>query len=341
MKVSCSHEGRGTGEAARWSAGQRGTMLAKEGARVLPYMGDFLVLVSSRVEALRPAWKRAAFCGTLPVSASGGASGKIISQEIHFVISTKRVSGAKVKLTRQAWARGVVAQATGSEPVERTEDLAEPHEGQVAQILRWGERDWHQHMVDRVSSALSAQFPRYSAQCGTVGKTSAVSLTHIAFDDGDEEHLNMDIKEYEAVGPEALQHVSRWGERAYGEDVASAGEAARHVSAIRAHELGLHPVGRADSELLRVCTYVVFAFVTSPATTLAKVLRAVGTLLEKCCFLGGWSQLSSAIHPYIDPTAVTDEHMERYFGWSTPRWREQQPGTVPGAVPSNLCEMAM
>ncbi|KAK3266375.1 hypothetical protein CYMTET_24997 [Cymbomonas tetramitiformis] len=51
--------------------------------------------------------------------------------------------------------------------------------------------------------------------------------------------------------------------------------------------------------------------------------RAVGAALEKCCFLGGWSQLSSAIHSYIDPAAVPDEHMEKYFGWTTPRWRQQ------------------
>ncbi|KAK3252441.1 hypothetical protein CYMTET_38263 [Cymbomonas tetramitiformis] len=58
--------------------------------------------------------------------------------------------------------------------------------------------------------------------------------------------------------------------------------------------------------------------------------RVVGAALEKCCFLGGWSQLSSAIHSYIDPAAVPDEHMEKYFGWTTPRWRQQQqrqPGT--------------
>ncbi|KAK3257230.1 hypothetical protein CYMTET_33674 [Cymbomonas tetramitiformis] len=55
--------------------------------------------------------------------------------------------------------------------------------------------------------------------------------------------------------------------------------------------------------------------------------RAVGAALEKCCFLGGWSQPSSAIHSYIDPAAVPDEHMEEYFGWTTPRWRQQQPGT--------------
>ncbi|KAK3280628.1 hypothetical protein CYMTET_11540 [Cymbomonas tetramitiformis] len=224
---------------------------------------------------------------------------------------------------------------------------------------------------------------------------------------------------------------------------------ARHVSAVHAHGLGLEPVGRAATELLRACTYVVFAFVTFgrpetgvsmrrehisitgedisvvlhkekgrghvrlrrrltiPAAGVAGLVqllqhwqqvrdacwghrpvtgsevqgsywrlpweqgklqsaqangwvqlalgrlgcvppegghfsghstrkgactcaRAVGAALEKCCFLGGWSQLSSAIHSYIDPAAVPDEHMERYFGWTTPRWRQRQqrqPGT--------------
>ncbi|KAK3289156.1 hypothetical protein CYMTET_3402 [Cymbomonas tetramitiformis] len=42
-----------------------------------------------------------------------------------------------------------------------------------------------------------------------------------------------------------------------------------------------------------------------------------------------WEQLSSAIHSYIDPTAVPDEHMEKYSGWTTPRWQQRQwgPGT--------------
>ncbi|KAK3239619.1 hypothetical protein CYMTET_50463 [Cymbomonas tetramitiformis] len=190
---------------------------------------------------------------------------------------------------------------------------------------------------------------------------------------------------------------------------------ARHVLAVHAHGLGLEPVGRAATELLRACTYVVFAFVTfgrletgvsmrrehisitgddvsvvlhkekgrghRPMTgsevqgsywrlpweqgklqsaqangwvqlALGKrgcvppegghfsgnstrkgactCARVVGAALEKCCFLGGWSQLSSAIHSYIDLAAVPDEHMERYFGWTTPRWRQQrqrQPGT--------------
>ncbi|KAK3275249.1 hypothetical protein CYMTET_16607 [Cymbomonas tetramitiformis] len=151
-RIYTTHHNKGwpSRTSVRWRAGGCGREEHQQGARVLPYMGDFLVLVSSRVEALRPgrrrvitrlrrssAGNRAGSAGLeagnragcrLECGASGGASGKIISQEIHFVISTKRVSGAKVKLTRQAWARGVVAQATGSEPVERTEDLAEPHE---------------------------------------------------------------------------------------------------------------------------------------------------------------------------------------------------------------------
>ncbi|KAK3233421.1 hypothetical protein CYMTET_56282 [Cymbomonas tetramitiformis] len=224
---------------------------------------------------------------------------------------------------------------------------------------------------------------------------------------------------------------------------------ARHVSAVHEHGLGLEPVGRAATELLRACTYVVFAFVTFgrpetgvsmrrehisitgddismvlhkekgrghvrlrrrltiPAAGVAGLVqllqhwqqvwdacwgqrpvtgsevqgsywrlpweqgklqseqangwvqlalgrlgcvppegghfsghstrkgactcaRAVDAALEKCCFLGGWSQLSSAIHSYIDPAAVPDEHMEKYFGWTTPRWWQQQqrqPGT--------------
>ncbi|KAK3235573.1 hypothetical protein CYMTET_54228 [Cymbomonas tetramitiformis] len=48
-------------------------------------------------------------------------------------------------------------------------------------------------------------------------------------------------------------------------------------------------------------------------------LWAVGAMLEKCCFLGGWSQLFSGIHSYIDPAVVPDEHMAKYFGWTTDR----------------------
>ncbi|KAK3242073.1 hypothetical protein CYMTET_48217 [Cymbomonas tetramitiformis] len=201
---------------------------------------------------------------------------------------------------------------------------------------------------------------------------------------------------------------------------------ARHVSAVHAHGLGLEPVGRAATELLGACTYVVFAFITFgrpemgismrrghiritgddisvvlhkekgrghvrlrrrltiPVAGVAGLVQllqhwqqvrdacwgqrpvtasevqgsywrlpweqgklqsaqangwvqlalgrlgVVGAALEKCCFLGGWSQLSSAIHSYIDPAGVPDKHMEKYFGWTTPRWRQQQqrqPGT--------------
>ncbi|KAK3240700.1 hypothetical protein CYMTET_49479 [Cymbomonas tetramitiformis] len=88
---------------------------------------------------------------------------------------------------------------------------------------------------------------------------------------------------------------------------------ARHVSAMHAHGLGMEPVGRAATELLRVCAYVVFAFVTLTGRVhepgARQHHRAIGTALEKCCFLGGWSQPSFAIHSYIDPAAVPDEHM--------------------------------
>ncbi|KAK3273535.1 hypothetical protein CYMTET_18225 [Cymbomonas tetramitiformis] len=203
--------------------------------------------------------------------------------------------------------------------------------------------------------------------------------------------------------------------------------AVKGMSRLQEQKLGLEPVGRAAAELLRACTYVVFAFVTFgrpetgvsmrrehisitgddisvvlhkekvwghvrlrrrltiPAAGVAGLVQllqhwqqvrdacwgqrpvtgsevqgnywrlpweqgklqsaqanrwvqlalgkqgAVGAALEKCCFLGGWSQLSSAVHSYIDPAAVPDEHMERYFGWTTPRWRQQQqrqPGTA-------------
>ncbi|KAK3245308.1 hypothetical protein CYMTET_45115 [Cymbomonas tetramitiformis] len=50
------------------------------------------------------------------------------------------------------------------------------------------------------------------------------------------------------------------------------------------------------------------------ATTCA---RAVGVTMEKVCFLGGWSQFSSAVQHYIDPTALRDTDMDYYFAWLT------------------------
>ncbi|KAK3270288.1 hypothetical protein CYMTET_21313 [Cymbomonas tetramitiformis] len=134
---------------------------------------------------------------------------------------------------------------------------------------------------------------------------------------------------------------------------------ARHVSAVHALGLGLQPVGRSETELLRACAYVVFAFVTfGRPDTGVSMLRThisiadgiVSEVLHKekggahvrlerklaipaagvqglVQLLQHWEQLSSAIHSYIDPTAAPDEHMEKYFGWTTPRWRELQPGT--------------
>eukprot|EP00854_Cymbomonas_tetramitiformis_P008531 gene8531-biopygen8655 len=50
------------------------------------------------------------------------------------------------------------------------------------------------------------------------------------------------------------------------------------------------------------------------ATTCA---RAVGVAMEKVCFFGGWSQFSSAVQHYIDPTALRDTDMNFYFEWLT------------------------
>ncbi|KAK3287923.1 hypothetical protein CYMTET_4601 [Cymbomonas tetramitiformis] len=50
------------------------------------------------------------------------------------------------------------------------------------------------------------------------------------------------------------------------------------------------------------------------ATTCA---RAVGVAMEKVCFFGGWSQFSSAVQHYIDPTALRDTDMNYYFEWLT------------------------
>eukprot|EP00854_Cymbomonas_tetramitiformis_P034087 gene34087-biopygen11485 len=52
-------------------------------------------------------------------------------------------------------------------------------------------------------------------------RANSNGVTHIVYEDSDEEHLNMDTEEYEAVGPEALQEVRSWsgvlGERWIGE----------------------------------------------------------------------------------------------------------------------------
>ncbi|KAK3237127.1 hypothetical protein CYMTET_52793 [Cymbomonas tetramitiformis] len=52
------------------------------------------------------------------------------------------------------------------------------------------------------------------------------------------------------------------------------------------------------------------------ATTCA---RAVGVVMEKVCFLGGWAQLSVAVQAYIHPTAVPDQAVRSYFGWLAPQ----------------------
>eukprot|EP00854_Cymbomonas_tetramitiformis_P015972 gene15972-biopygen16470 len=122
--------------------------------------------------------------------------------------------------------------------------------------------------------------------------------------------------------------------------------ASRHASAVHEHGLGMQPVGQAETGLLRACAYVVFAFVTfgRPDTGVSMQRQHINITGDTASvvphkekgrrhvrlkrrltvpadgvrglvpLLQHWEQLSSAIHSYIDPTAVPDEYMERYFG---------------------------
>ncbi|KAK3287031.1 hypothetical protein CYMTET_5441 [Cymbomonas tetramitiformis] len=215
---------------------------------------------------------------------------------------------------------------------------------------------------------------RISASRGTVGSARVDGLTHVAYDDEDEEHLDMSKEKYEVI-PAAAQSMGGWDaalqERWRGElgDSSLLTELAVQMqgAALGSKTVGNYrPKAKAfmdfcDSEgrqwlpaPRRSCsgrdTISVVLHkekgmghvrlkrrLTIPADGVQGLVqllrhweqgrRAVGTALERCCFLGGWSQLSSAVHSYIDPTAAPDEHMERYLGWTTPRWRQQQPGT--------------
>ncbi|KAK3246202.1 hypothetical protein CYMTET_44255 [Cymbomonas tetramitiformis] len=100
---------------------------------------------------------------------------------------------------------------------------------------------------------------------GTVDDTGADSLTHVAYDDEDEEDLDMSKEKYKVISA-AVQEVSgwdaalqeRWREELWDSSltelaVQAADEAgeeqavrtwlpARHVPAVHAHRLGLEPV---------------------------------------------------------------------------------------------------
>ncbi|KAK3238761.1 hypothetical protein CYMTET_51250 [Cymbomonas tetramitiformis] len=133
------------------------------------YMDDFLMLVSSEVEALgarglatrvlvglgikrnekkghleptqlveHMGWslEASSVCGTSRVSVSSGASGENISQGD--TLCDLRQAGLRYESEAQKSGvdrRGMVARATGSKPVEWAEDLAQPHESQATHRL--------------------------------------------------------------------------------------------------------------------------------------------------------------------------------------------------------------
>ncbi|KAK3260102.1 hypothetical protein CYMTET_30927 [Cymbomonas tetramitiformis] len=103
---------------------------------------------------------------------------------------------------------------------------------------------------------------------GTVDVTSAEGLTHISYDEGGG-LWGPDGGQLPAKGrgvSRAVKGMSSLRVQAADEQ----GEErtvwtwfpTRHVSVVHACGLGMHHVGRAEMELLRACTYVVFAFRT-------------------------------------------------------------------------------
>ncbi|KAK3287955.1 hypothetical protein CYMTET_4563 [Cymbomonas tetramitiformis] len=239
--------------AARRRAGGCGRKEHQQGARVLPYMDDFLVLASSRIEALRarelvsrvlarlgigrnekkghweptqlvehlglevdlkagqfrvtsarlqkihqqarallseatrqrqwlPARRLAAFAGLCQSVYLAVPPARLYLQEIHFVISTKRGWGAK--------------------------DLEEPNQGKAAHgllplCLGRGQM-WFQQLEALADEVVI--LPRSRDRSIPAG---ADGLTHVVYDDGDKEDLDMSKEKFEVV-PAAVQQASTW-----------------------------------------------------------------------------------------------------------------------------------
>ncbi|KAK3240363.1 hypothetical protein CYMTET_49796 [Cymbomonas tetramitiformis] len=180
------------------------------GARVLLYMDDFLVLAGSKIEAFRA---RELASWVLNIHQQAKA---LLSQ------ASRHSPGSANR-------RGVVAQTAGSEPVERSKDLEEPHKGEGE--VNWVNPPWS--LLDEAAHKLREEsFPvspylrdtRRADVCashtglaqghkvkvywpvddawysGTVGAAGTDGLTHVVYDDGDEKHLDMSKEKYEMQG---------------------------------------------------------------------------------------------------------------------------------------------
>ncbi|KAK3251687.1 hypothetical protein CYMTET_38974 [Cymbomonas tetramitiformis] len=123
-------------------------------------------------------------CGDLSATISSGASGEIVYQgDTLRDLYRVGVGGEGESYMAGVERCGAVAQAAGSDLVERAQDLEAPRQSQG------------QHAKLVPGSKVKGYWPIDDAWYqGTVGKTSAVSLAHIAYDDGDEEDLDMSKK---------------------------------------------------------------------------------------------------------------------------------------------------
>ncbi|KAK3269314.1 hypothetical protein CYMTET_22236 [Cymbomonas tetramitiformis] len=228
--------------------------------------------------------------------------------------------------------------------------------------FQWAEREWHRHTVDRFASELSAQLPCYYARWHAPGCEGVDSLAFFWL--GEVNWVNppwsfLDevahkLRQKGLQSPLGLESIEGHGllmlQGGYGaaQGVHLRGVCLCHLrpdtgASMRREHIGITGVeisvvlhkekGRGRVRLKRRLTIPAadlrgFCSSCSTGSRTRKgartCARVVGTELEKCCFLGGWSQLSSAIHSHIDPTVVPDEHMERYFVWTTQRWRQQR-----------------
>eukprot|EP00854_Cymbomonas_tetramitiformis_P005864 gene5864-biopygen5891 len=284
---------------------------------------------------------------------------RLYLRKLHFVISTKRGWGAK--WAEREWHRHTVERFASELSAQLPRYYAQWYdpgcEGVDSLANSWlGEVNWVNppwSLLDEVVSRAAEHTPDGGLvpgcrvkvywpvdddwYVGTVGGTGADGLTHAAYDDGDQEDLDMSKERYEVI-PVAVQKAQAFMQvcvaegrqwlpatkatvrlyiahllakrkvqaasmqpylsaiNNYHEDMGYSGPAkgrgvsrvvkgmsslqmqapdaageertvrtwlpARHVSAVHAHRLGLQPVGRSETELLRACAYVVFAFVT-------------------------------------------------------------------------------
>ncbi|KAK3272212.1 hypothetical protein CYMTET_19482 [Cymbomonas tetramitiformis] len=201
----CGDAGQHADELLLADAGERSTT-AQAGSEGAPLYYDFLVLASSRFEAVHPRdLEVRRLCEVLPVSVPGCASGEAVSQGTPLRHLHQEQPVGEDKDHTSGVERRLVAQAAGSEPVERAQDLKEPHKGAAAHGFLPAHLGRSDLRLCLQGSKVKVYWPIDDAWCqGTVGLTSENSSTRAAYEDGDEGHPNTSKEKYEMV-PAGIQ----------------------------------------------------------------------------------------------------------------------------------------